>query len=322
MFLFFTSRLILSSLSPAATRIEFALDTDCDYLRYLFISSFAQFITSSESARSITSQAGYSERVVIMKQLGLVLLVALAALNCGGVTFNSADVNEALPDFILNRAIYTQSLGYYPHRLIGTVLQQDIDGNYQDAGFFIPDGIERPPVKVVENPNFYYESMVNLNDHSQTEGLGFVLSYLSNGVFQISICDESEASLVTDDPEIQELLYLAAAEWATSHNSNSESPRLWVHSVVVMRFLSTKYFEISADAEGVVGQIVGLDAGVFQKEETTLSYTVTAFEALNMDLLGELIGRSGSMPERIPLEQIMDSVRVSGLLEGEIFLNE
>lgn len=257
-----------------------------------------------------------------MKQSGLMLLALLMTLNCGGVTFNSADVNEALPDFILNRAIYTQSLGYYPHRLIGTVLQQDIDGNYTDAGFFIPEGIERPPVKVIENPNFYYESMVNLNDNSQTEGLGFVLSYLSNGVFQISICDESEASLVTDDPEVQELLYLAAAEWAISHNSDSESPRLWVHSVVVMRFLSTRYFEISTDAEGVVGQVVGVGAGVYQKEKTTLSYTVTAFDALNIDLLAEIIGRSPGLPERISLEQLMDSVRVSGLLEGEIILNE
>lgn len=244
----------------------------------------------------------------------LLALSASLLAGCGGVKFAPASINEPIPDTFLKRAVYPGGVaGYEIGDLVGNVLvvRDGVDPVRVDvirpAGFI-------PSIAPITDPNSYYRSRIQAGAQAQGEYLAFAAKFSADQMADLILADVAMSSIDFSQAATWSDVRGKIATWVRAHpKSDPASRRLWVKTVVLTRKVYNSYSKIDANASGQVGEVTGVQTGIYRKSDNDIKSVIIGYEAFDVDLIASDTLSPPSAPSNQESDKILERARYKGV---------
>lgn len=243
-------------------------------------------------------------------------LVVLATCGCG-VRFASAPTNVQIPEAFTKRCVYPGGVaGYDFYDLVGNVLVLKNGEDPFRIGVIRPTEYINTVIPITESNNFY-RSRIQLGAEVQGAYLAFAAKFSAEDMAELTLDDIARAGIEFRAEATWDEITDKIVAWVKEHpNVDAGSSRLWIKSVVLSRRVYNGYTKIDGNASGQVGDVTGVKAGVYRKDDEGIKSVILGFEAFDVDRLASEISRKYAAPP-FP-DDMLERTRYIGVLEGTI----
>lgn len=221
-----------------------------------------------------------------MKYLMILLLLTGILISGCGVQFADAPVNQELPESLVKRALYPAGVSIYEAQdLVGNILLIREGKDPLRIGLIRPDAY-KTEIKVIEDSYNYYKSRIQKGAEVKGSYLTFAADFKADQMAELELFDFARAGVTFDVvSDFEEILTKLRSFVSNSPKIDTSINRLWVKSVVVTKRIYNEFTKIDANANGQVGDVVGVSTGVYNKTENAIKSGIIAFEAFDIDEL-------------------------------------
>ncbi len=253
------------------------------------------------------------KRRTVLKGCGTIVPVVLSLLTsgCGGVKFGPTPIDKPLPSGFAERTIYPDGAAAYEMEdLVGCILLEKnitesiVDPStgqarvvtkkkYDKAGVVLPADFT-PTVRPIKEALMYYRSKIDRGAAVQGSYLAFAASFSEKQLGELTLSDSALVSIPNSKFPEQEIL-----NYVKSHPTvpAGYTARLWIRSVILTRRVYCQYTDISANASGVVGDTVGVKAGVYNKQTEDVGDVILGMDTHDIDRLARRIEGEAEMTQ-------------------------
>lgn len=215
-----------------------------------------------------------------IRAYALIFIITLVS-GCTGIRFAKAPVNAPIPVAFTQRSTYPSSVTSYEfEQLVGAIISVTPDKGLTRVGQVLASTSE-PRAIPIENALNYYHSRIQQGISAKGGYFAFTANMSADSLVDLELDDIARATTEYNDEVILKL-----NEWVRNHpKPNEVTQRIWVKTAVLTRQTITDYVKISANASGQIGEVTGVQTGVYRKSDNSSRSTIIGFDSYDVDQL-------------------------------------
>jgi len=248
------------------------------------------------------------------------LLLSLIIISCSGVKFANSPVNSPLPDSFTKRALYPGGVaGYEFNDLVGNIIKLEPNHDPLRMGVIVPEGFRNEIIPIVEaESNNYFKSRIQRGAEINGSYLAFAANFSVDQLAELELIDIARAGISFVNPATYNEIEKALTDYVKNHpkQQGDTSKRIWIKSVVLTRQVYHTFTNVGAHASGVVGEVVGVSTGVYNKNDLSTRSVIIAFESFDIDELVSQI--KNDIKLSLSAEDKLNNALFKEVIKGEI----
>lgn len=256
-----------------------------------------------------------------MKKNVYYLLILILLLNsCRGVKFDPAPINADLPNDLKHRTVIDGLYSYSFEDYVGQIFVLENKEIRRTKHKIVLETYEIKPIPILEEDSHnFYKSRITKGAKFKANYLAFAADFTGEEMAEITLVDFARAE-IKFTKSVQDDLIPKMEQWVANNPKPAGMQRLWVQAAVLTKKFYSGYTKIDANAQAQVGEVVGVEAGVYRKEEIQGISVILGFYVLDIDdYVKEFKStETVALKSTSSHEDIIEKVRYVGVLKGNI----